>query len=258
MGDVSEMKTTVTKSFRWLGSELVILTVLLCVIPWGCRNGHIREEQDPRVRQLALLSPLELCRAFVTGYYFDGRRRLFPMDKDILEPQCRPDGVPNMYRLDLVDLSVGSPIIFRKLTVALRDDNPRIRAIAATALGDLGNRDAVPFLLRQMERDEDWIPKHRMIGSLAQLEDPRAIPDLAKLADLTVGWDAYCMVDTICHIGVRNFFCPSATEAMEHFARSSDPRIAQCAKEYLDAYRKFSAEKTEKHRVPVKEPQAAH
>lgn len=65
------------------------------------------------------------------------------------------------------------PQVLRALEGALRDDDPRVRALAATALSDVGGKEALAALLVAVE-DDDAHVRQMAISALGELGDPRA------------------------------------------------------------------------------------
>ena len=86
--------------------------------------------------------------------------------------------------------SSADPRILPDLIEALHDQSPAVREQAASALGRLGNRSALPALLQGLKnRDEDEWVRLRIAQAVAGLGDANAIPvlfDLARSADARV------------------------------------------------------------------------
>ncbi|MBI1950014.1 MAG: metal ABC transporter permease [Acidobacteria bacterium] len=82
------------------------------------------------------------------------------------------------------------PRILPDLVEALHDQSPAVREQAASALGHLGNRSALPALLQGLKnQDEDEWVRLRIAQAVAGLGDTGAIPvlfDLARKADAKV------------------------------------------------------------------------
>jgi len=83
--------------------------------------------------------------------------------------------------------STADPRILPDLVEALHDQSAAVREQAASALGRLGNRSALPALLQGLKnRDEDEWVRLRIAQAVTGLGDPDAIPvlfDLARGAD---------------------------------------------------------------------------
>ncbi len=76
---------------------------------------------------------------------------------------------------------VGGPRAARALARKLRDGSPAVREAIVRALGDLREREALPFLLRAMERSRKNPAFFALVcGALGEIGDPRAAKPLAK------------------------------------------------------------------------------
>ncbi|HEV8703221.1 MAG TPA: iron chelate uptake ABC transporter family permease subunit [Candidatus Polarisedimenticolia bacterium] len=86
--------------------------------------------------------------------------------------------------------SSADPRILPDMIEALHDQSPAVREQAASALGRLGNRSALPALLQGLRnKDEDEWVRLRIAQAVAGLGDAGAIPvlfDLARQADAKV------------------------------------------------------------------------
>jgi hypothetical protein len=119
------------------------------------------------------------------------------------------------------------------LIADLASADPRVRAQAVQALGERGDRAAVPALL---ERLHDGDPKvaHRAVGALAQIKDPRAVP---ALIDLCRGGDSALtlrMARIVADIGGRDAEGWLLVLQVSH----PDPRVREVAGEALDELRR--------------------
>ncbi|HEX2913416.1 MAG TPA: HEAT repeat domain-containing protein [Chloroflexia bacterium] len=68
----------------------------------------------------------------------------------------------------------------------LRNRQSIIRYIAADALGQLGNRQAVEPLIHLLN-DPDWLVRFEAARSLGRIGDPRALPALRWLQQTDLG-----------------------------------------------------------------------
>lgn len=75
----------------------------------------------------------------------------------------------------------GDPSAAEDLVRALEDDSPNVVAAAAEALGQLGSARALPPLTRLLEAEDFWL-RAAAVVALGQLKDSRAVPALSSLA----------------------------------------------------------------------------
>ena len=79
----------------------------------------------------------------------------------------------------------------KALRVALKDEDPFVRAIAARALGILGDRDAADALAELVRADQEYFVRLRAVESLGYLKmKPEAIDLALKDRSLGVTWVA--------------------------------------------------------------------
>lgn len=69
--------------------------------------------------------------------------------------------------------------VIRALEGALQDDDPRVRALAATSLADIGAKEALATLLLTVE-DEDAYARQMAIAALGELGDSRSAQRLKR------------------------------------------------------------------------------
>jgi len=69
------------------------------------------------------------------------------------------------------------------LRAARRDDDPRVVEALATAYGELGDRDAVPWLIELATGDADRASREAAVAALGAIGDPSALPVLLDLVD---------------------------------------------------------------------------
>lgn len=75
-----------------------------------------------------------------------------------------------------------SPLALAPLLDALRDRRIAVRWTAVEALGELGNREAVPHLLKLLDKVEAYRwNRWLVVSALGNLGDPRAVPALLRL-----------------------------------------------------------------------------
>jgi hypothetical protein len=121
------------------------------------------------------------------------------------------------------------------LVADLASADPRVRGQAVQALGERGDRTAVPALIERL-RDGDPRVAHRAIGALAQIKDPRAVP---ALIDLCRGGDAALtqrMARVVADIGGRDAEGWLLVLQVSH----ADPGVRALAAEALDELRRAS------------------
>src|SRR5262249_52179758 len=86
----------------------------------------------------------------------------------------------------------------KTLRTALRDENPFVRAIAARALGILGDKDSADALAELVKADKQYLVRIRAVESLGYLKmKPEAIQLAIKDSDLGVVWVAKLAADQL-------------------------------------------------------------
>jgi len=116
------------------------------------------KDPNPTVRETAEASLKEKGEAATAALVHALRFR-----KD---PEVKKDAA---YALTLI-----GPSSARLLVVALRDKDPEVRYIAATTLGDVGDREAVDALMLALEKDDSPRVRYQAVVSLGKLHDTRA------------------------------------------------------------------------------------
>lgn len=91
------------------------------------------------------------------------------------KPEVRADAIRDLLRH--VDDARAS--VVRALEGALKDADPRVRGLAATALSDAGAKEALSALLVSVE-DEDAYVRQMAISALGEIGDPRASERLRR------------------------------------------------------------------------------
>lgn len=75
-----------------------------------------------------------------------------------------------------------SPLALTALLDALKDERIAVRWSAVEALGQLGNREAVPHLIKLLHKEEAYRWNRRLVvNALGNLRDRRAVPALLEL-----------------------------------------------------------------------------
>jgi len=86
----------------------------------------------------------------------------------------------------------------KALRVALKDEDPFIRAIAARALGILGDKDSADALAELVKNDKEYLVRIRAVESLGYLKSkPEVIQLATKDRDGGVSWVAKLAVDQL-------------------------------------------------------------
>jgi HEAT repeat protein len=77
---------------------------------------------------------------------------------------------------------IEEPRAFELLETALQDENSLIQTIAISALGELGDRRAVPLLVPYVT-NSDWQIRHRVAQALSRLGGSEVETMLKQLAE---------------------------------------------------------------------------
>src|SRR5262249_21024074 len=86
----------------------------------------------------------------------------------------------------------------KALRIALRDEDPFVRAIAARALGSLGDKDSADALAELVKADKQYLVRIRAVESLGYLKmKPEAIRLAIKDRDGGVSWVAKLAADQL-------------------------------------------------------------
>jgi len=86
----------------------------------------------------------------------------------------------------------------KALRIALKDEDPFVRAIAARALGILGDKDSADALAELVKADKEYLVRIRAVESLGYLKmKPEAIRLAIKDRDLGVRWVAKLAADEL-------------------------------------------------------------
>ena len=86
----------------------------------------------------------------------------------------------------------------RALRIALKDEDPFVRAIAARALGILGDQDSADALAELVKADKEYLVRIRAVESLGYLKKrPEAIQLAMKDRDRGVSWVAKLAADQL-------------------------------------------------------------
>ena len=86
----------------------------------------------------------------------------------------------------------------RALRIALKDEDPFVRAIAARALGILGDQDSADALAELVKADKEYLVRIRAVESLGYLKKrPEAIQLAIKDRDRGVSWVAKLAADQL-------------------------------------------------------------
>ena len=86
----------------------------------------------------------------------------------------------------------------KALRIALKDQDPFVRAIAARALGILGDKDSADALAELVKADKEYLVRIRAVESLGYLkEKPEVIQRATKDRDIGVTWVAKLAADQL-------------------------------------------------------------
>jgi hypothetical protein len=86
----------------------------------------------------------------------------------------------------------------KALRLALKDEDPFVRAIAARALGILGDKDSADALAELVKADKEYLVRIRAVESLGYLKmKPQVIQKAIEDRDLGVGWVAKLAADQL-------------------------------------------------------------
>src|SRR5262249_10936842 len=86
----------------------------------------------------------------------------------------------------------------KALRIALKDEDPFIRAIAARALGILGDKDSADALAELVKGDKEYLVRIRAVESLGYLRmKPEVIQLAIKDRDAGVSWVAKLAADQL-------------------------------------------------------------
>lgn len=118
-----------------------------------------------------------------------------------------------------------TPDTFDNLVSALSNKDYGIRCIAARALGNLGDRRAVPILMRIVSRKEEFRPVSQAIEALGELRDNRAVETLiAALSDETLS--VSLIAKSLAEIGDSRAIAPLKAIARKKKRYNNDPKGA--------------------------------
>ena len=98
---------------------------------------------------------------------------------------------------------VRAPRAFPVLVRGLGDLDDEVRAKCATALGRLGDRRAITYLLEHLLSDPAPFVRARIAGTLGQFDDPEVIDRLVRALGDPAWWVRMRSVEALEHIGAR-------------------------------------------------------
>lgn len=138
---------------------------------------HGLDHQDEAIcrRVVAMLAMLSSSDAFSAAQSGVIGRVLF---ERLFCPEVAP--VRRKLYAEVLSMGYGEPWVGVKLCVRLRFGDPWERELAAVALGNPGNVDAIPALVAALESDDEAGVKQAAAQSLGALHDSRVVPILVR------------------------------------------------------------------------------
>ena len=124
------------------------------------------DDPDPETRRLAVVA----CRRLGSG----ALKLLAGIAQSDEDEHVRADAVEVLG-------SVG-PSGYEAVAATVSDGAVRVVEAAATALGEIGDARAVPWLLEQATGDGDGLVREAAIAALGSIGDERALPALLEIA----------------------------------------------------------------------------
>jgi len=104
-------------------------------------------------------------------------------------------------------------------------DDPKTRGSAAHHLGDLGDRKAVPALIRNLRVEND-LSRNAVIKALARIGDPAAIPALLEVAQEDEAASVRATaIDSLARVG-----SPEGVKMLAQLAVDPSPLLATCSR----------------------------
>jgi HEAT repeat protein len=107
--------------------------------------------------------------------------------RDALAKALDVSAIPTLFKLleeasdkeTVARLLIGlkGEVVVNHMIALLKSEDVDLRAVAVYALGDLGDRTAVPALLQSLKDEEERV-RRLSAHSLRELKDPVAVPDL--------------------------------------------------------------------------------
>jgi len=162
---------------------------------------------DPALRRLAVAALDDPADAEHVG-------RLAVADPD---PGVRAGAAETLGRL-------GGETARVALRVARADSDPRVVEAVATAYGEIGDPDAVPWLEDAARTHPDRLVREAAVAALGAIGDERSVPVLIDL--LT---DAPPQVRRRCVVALSVFDGPHVEEAIRRAARDRNPAVREAA-----------------------------
>lgn len=145
------------------------------LLQWIHRSNFEDDVVDPLVRGLAHSDP---CQRRTAAALFDrvdmqvARRAL----EALTNTGSRDSRIAAVRALGYVE----SPGSVATLSAALQDNDAEMRQVAAWALGEVENSDAIPVLSKTLEEDQDVGVRINAAWALGQIENSSAVPVLTR------------------------------------------------------------------------------
>jgi HEAT repeat protein len=168
------------------------------------------DASDPAIRRLA-----------VSGCVAAG------IDERVARDICRiaasdPDGSVRAMAIEALG-GYGSPCS-GVLEAARDEDDPRVVEALATAYGELGDRDTVPWLIDLATSEGDRASREAAVAALGAIGDPAALPVLLRLVEA-----APAQVRRRAVVALTVFDDPAVEPAIRRAAADRNPSVREAA-----------------------------
>ncbi len=134
------------------------------------------------------------------------------------------DEDPPLRALAAETLGSCGPDVLPTLAVAASDDDARVREAVATAYGELGASDAVDWLVGAARDDEDRLVREAAVAALGAIGDDRAVPILLELVE-----EGPPRVRRRAVVALTVFDDPAIESAIRKAAQDRNPGVREAA-----------------------------